>query len=82
MTYSSGNTILVPDYNGSVNTVNSVVGPMLPIKSGDGYGDSALIYGKCNSTVSADWGDLIDAVKKAATHPRYSQLTYRTNPNR
>ena len=73
MTYSSGNTILVPDYNGFVATVNAVIGPKcFLIQSGDGYGDSLSTVTVSARTVNAEsWGDLIDAVKKAATHPRY-----------
>ena len=69
MTYSSGNTILATDYNTFVGTVNAVVGPSSSYRSGDGYGDSALATVSASATVnSTSWNNLIDAVKKAATH--------------
>ena len=81
MTYSSGNTILAADYNGFVNTVNSVVGPSASYQSGDGYGDSALSTVSASATVNASsWASLIDAVKKAATHQGTTVNLPGTNP--
>ncbi len=81
MTYSSGNTILAADYNGFVSTVNAVIGPSASYQSGDGYGDSALATVSASATVNAtSWGNLIDAVKKAATHQGTSVNLPGSNP--
>ena len=81
MTYSSGNTILAADYNGFVATVNAVIGPSASYQSGDGYGDSALSTVSASATVNSEsWGDLIDAVKKAATHQGTSVNLPASNP--
>lgn len=81
MTYNTGQTIAAADYNGFVNTVNSVIGNSASYRSGSGYGQTSLSTVSATDTVAAEsWGDLITAVKTAAQHQGTSIDLPASNP--
>tara|TARA_B100000886_G_scaffold279457_1_gene203502 strand:+ start:521 stop:1438 length:918 start_codon:yes stop_codon:yes gene_type:complete len=82
MTYNTGQTIAAADYNGFVNTVNSVIGNSASYRSGSGYGQTSLSTVSATDTVAASsWGTLITAVKTAAQHQGTSIDLPASNPS-